>query len=392
MCGLLPGYFPPVGDLELETDLADVQVPIMLLQYQTVEAYTTLWTSPGASTGELISRVSSALLADDEHFQIIECHPEPLSGVVVLAVVPRWWRRADITPVIVDASAVQRSTALVCIEKDCSYDDLRDAFFDFWPRDAQIVYDQPLQPGDLMWPTERSLFRVIRQGSGIGVVQVLDRALENLSWIRDVAQDGMPKLQAGTGRALVLCPDYAFVLASTAGLTFPQIHRQIAVCVGVPTPHVHVFMPTDTMMRWLTLAGRWPQSWRLMLRWSLTEIPADVDFSLIAVILAEKFHPSSSLVGIEDFVETLELTVARVDGYAHRAGQANKFFFHPNAVATLWVDASDMPMQTSSDEASLHLGDGGEDDSVDGGEDPPHGDEDDHVEWLNDGLDCQWIR
>ena len=355
---------PPFADFQTEVDPellpAAVQVPVMLLQFQRQERYASFQVMSGSTSEELIDQVTSATLADSGHFHVIEAHPQPDWDVVVLAVIPRWWRSSDMVPVVVDASDVRRGAGLVCIPKQCSFAELREALFVFWPGDAEVVYEnrtEPLRATDLFFPTEGSLFRVIPAGHDVPYVHILDQALIDLDWVRDVAHEGLPEVNTGIGRTLVLCPEYSFVLSSGAALTFPQLHRQVAVCLSTPPPAVHLFLPNDQIEA-MAYNGRGVAS----------VIAADVDTAFLAgpnhcglfidsrdvgIEVSFRFF-STRVLGVDDFVEALDLSVpdgfvAGVDGYAHRAGQQNKFFFHPCAVVTIWLDP-DGAFESSGDE------------------------------------------
>ena len=355
---------PPFDDFQVEIDEtllpSEVRVPILIVQFQKKHFYTSVMATPGVSSEELIAQVTSALLADSEHYHIIEAHPQPAWDVVVLLVLPRWWRSADFVPVLVDATHVHRGTCMVCIPKRCTIQELREDFFALWPREATIVLEgreQYLEDNALIFPTEGTLFRIIPAGGEIEPVICLDQALESLDWVRDVDSLGFPEVLDGRGRALVLCQDYSFVLGYTDRLSFPQLHRQIAVCLDASPPDVHVSLPSE-QIEMMAYNGKAVASV------FAAEIGQEADrLGRCGLFIDSRdfgrdvsYHRfSSRVLSVDDFQAALELDVpegyvARVDGYAHRTGQERSYFFHPNAVVTIWVDPVGGPTSSTEDD------------------------------------------
>ena len=83
--------------------LPGVRIAVRMLQFQKQDIFSAIWATPGMSGEQLLARVTSAILADQDHFHMFDACPQP------------------------GAEEVARSMALMALVKLGTAEDLRDA-------------------------------------------------------------------------------------------------------------------------------------------------------------------------------------------------------------------------------------------------------------------------
>ena len=323
------------------------RIPIRVVQFQKSDFYMSVLAAEGIHNEELLARAASTLISD-EHFHMFDCYPQPETDVVVVGVAPRWWRDAPFVPVFIDAEAVHRGLGMVCLPRTCGFEELREAFFSYWPPESVLIFEGsivPFQAGQEIRPTEGSLFRVYPRAAHIDRVYDLGLCLENLEWMRDVEEDGMPPDPSGGGRLLVLGPDHAFVLGATDALTFPQIQRQLAIVLQEEAANLVVFLPRAPLNS-LAYKGKavagvvavdrkqgLPTHSGCGIFVDCRDFGIEVSFQLFA----------TKILSADDFAAALEFDpppgyLIVLEGFDFAASSPGHFVFSHGAVATLWLE------------------------------------------------------
>ena len=355
---------------QVPAPMPDVKIAVQILQFQKCDIYSAVWTTPGMSGDEMVARVTSVALADQQHFNLFDAYPQPCTDKVIMGVAPRWWRNSNIVPIILDASGVDKPMVLLAVPKMCSFDDLREVIPDtLWPSGAKLVFesdDLPLHEGRALRPTEGSLFRVLPAQQPIDYVCELEIALQDLDWAWDVEARGMPSEPSSEGRLMILGPDHSFVLGSTNQMPFPQIARNIAACLSAETSDMVFYLPREPLdslaFYGRPVAGAVAVDFRGPATGSTQSCGIFVDCRDLGAAI--DFHIfATRVLSCADFVDTLGVDIpsgyfVRVEGYDCEAGQPDHFVFRHGAVATLWLELDVEVRSTSSHDPADQDADG----------------------------------
>ena len=351
----LAAQFPQEWMVEQAPDpQQDVRVAVRLLQFQHCDRHTAVWTHSGMSGEELISRTTSAILADQDHYHIYDAYPQPPSDQVVLGISPRWWRNSGMVPVFIDAEAVHLHMALIAVPKTCTYYDLKECLsISLWPPGTQLFYEsnaEALREDQTIRPTEGSLFRVLPWHAEPDYVRDLADSMENLDWAWDVQERGFPPEPGGRGRLLIMGPDHAFVMGPTVNLTFPQIVRQVASTLSVESSDLAFYVPNEAIeslaFKGMPVDGVMAVDFRDNIGYRNGGCGLFIDSRDLGVDVT--FHRfGTRVLSCEDILDALDTDVpsgyrAQVEGYERVASQHGSYVFKHGAVVTVWMESDVM--------------------------------------------------
>ena len=310
---------------------------------------------------ELIARATGMVLADQDHYHIYEAYPQPHSAEVVMGISPRWWRNSDKVPIFVDAEEVNRPMLLIAVPKRCTYEDLRlHLSVTVWPLNTRIVFEdrgEDFVAGQMVRPTEGSLFRVLPPHAQLGRVLDLDDSLQNLDWAWDVAVRGLPTEQSDAGRLLVIGPDHAFVTGSSSNLSFPNITRQVAIIMGAESSDLVIYVPRESYDT-LTFRGR-PVAGVMAVDFRNNQVHDGRGCGLFIdcrdLGIEVTFCCFNTMVlRADDFADILDFEVPsgytmHLEGYENEASRPGHFLFRQGALVNVWLE---MDVEASADDDS----------------------------------------
>ena len=339
----------------------DVRIAVRLLQFQHCDRYTAVWTRSGMSGEELISRTTSMILADQDHYHIYDAYPQPPSDQVVLGISPRWWRNSDMVPVFIDAEAVHRHMALIAVPKTCTYYDLKECLsFSLWPPDTQLFYEsntEALREDQTIRPTEGSLFRVIPLHAEPDHVRDLADSMDNLDWAWDVQERGFPPEPNGEGRLLIMGPDHTFVIGPTHNLSFSQVVRQVAGALSVESSDLAFYVPNEDIesmaFKGRPVDGVMAVDFRDHTGYRSGGCGIFIDSRDLGMEVT--FHRfNTRVLSCEDILDALDADVpsgyhAEVEGFDHVASQQGFYVFKHGDVVNVWMEPN--ALASSEDES-----------------------------------------
>ena len=204
----------------------------------------------------------------------------------------------------------------------------------------------PLEPGDLVMPTEGALVRLVHREAYVSPVVDLDAAMANLDWVFDIPSFGLPRPQRPEGQLLIACSDYNVLMNVAYPLHYPSVRRQMAIRLRALEDELEMIFP-QTAIEEIAYKGKPASDMIAVLRhtdWGDRDNNCGIFIDARDLASPLSFHIFASrrihlqeLLDAVGFYETDGLTVS-VQGYEYVEDDDAIFLFTTGAVAIIWCD------------------------------------------------------
>ena len=188
---------------------------VRVYMYQRPDHLTTLWFEPGDDEESIFEAIRRDVVEDGQDYCVQALCPQLPDDTMSVTVTPAWWRRSNMTHVILDLSAMGREPFLCVLPRHCCYNDLRRAFGTKW------VSGTTLRMGNEPTAIDGTFQRTIRDGTTFRlhpedreflILNTVDEAMRDRRWRRDVENLGMPQVRSAESYVLVLGPRTNFTM------------------------------------------------------------------------------------------------------------------------------------------------------------------------------------
>ena len=281
-----------------------------------------------------------------------------------MVVMPKWWRKAHFTAVVIDPSDCGQPIYCSVLAKRAGFHEVCSAASPLSPHisGVEAFVENAMYPESTVKPTEGTLIRIQPQHRIAEPLLELDIALKNLRWIHDIAANGLPRPARSDGRVVLGLIEHSVLLTTTHPPSHQNICRQVASILRTHVGDVTLVWPQtaipDTAMQGkpaCAMVGAYTQHQKPDHdQWCAVFLDArNLGCKLAFRIFESKF------IALPEILERLDFEVpsgmrAMIDGFECRVGSRGKFLFNMGAVVSIWLEeAESEPISGYSDSPTV---------------------------------------
>ena len=319
------------------------RIAIRVLTYQQEDHYMTMWLSPDSTADDMVRRVTAAMTGTPGEFAVHPADPQLADDVVTFSAVPAWWRFSGRTDVIFDQLEIGGNPFLALLPAEPTLADVYEAFGKIPPEGMRFYLQNEVEPIPRHGAFRITAGAVIKlRGEG----PTLTEALEDLYWIRDLEQHGVPMAPSATNRLLVITPEESTVLQRDPEWTPLQVLHASCEAFGL-TPSLNFLIlcrmeipsiafngePFDNMVAIMPKSWmqRFPRCTAVFI--DARELGEGIDCHIFDSNLV---HPSEVIGLLECHIP--EGVLVRVSGTDGAVDDGGKHRIQNDSILTLWTE------------------------------------------------------